>query len=50
MIADLMVGQPAKVVASKFGLSPARVTQLRGDFHDDWQRFCGDDQEEKAVA
>jgi hypothetical protein len=38
---DLMAGERTQDVSSKFGLSPARVSQLRRDFHDDWQRFCG---------
>ena len=39
---DLMVGERTKNVARKFGMSPGRVSQLRRDFHEDWQRFEGD--------
>src|SRR5262245_29344969 len=38
---DLMRGERTQDVSTKFGLSPARVSQLRRDFHDDWERFCG---------
>jgi len=39
---DLMVGGQTLVVARKFGVSPARVSQLRQQFHHDWQRFHGE--------
>jgi hypothetical protein len=29
-------------LSRRFELSPARVSQLRREFHDDWRRFCGD--------
>lgn len=29
-------------LARLFGLCPARISQLRREFHDDWARFCGD--------
>jgi hypothetical protein len=38
---DLMAGERTLDVADRHGLSPGRVSQLRRDFHDDWQRFCG---------
>jgi hypothetical protein len=38
---DLMTGERTLDVSTKYGLSPARISQLRRDFHDDWQRFCG---------
>jgi hypothetical protein len=39
---DLMAGERTSDVSRRYGLSPARVSQLRRDFHDDWQRFHGD--------
>jgi hypothetical protein len=36
----LMLGDRTADVAAQFGLSPARVSQLRRAFHDDWERFC----------
>jgi hypothetical protein len=41
LIEDLMVGERTCVVARKFGLSPARVSQLRQEYHQDWERYCG---------
>jgi hypothetical protein len=41
LIDDLMIGSRTGEVASKHGLSPARVAQLRRELHDDWERFCG---------
>src|SRR5262245_8068616 len=38
---DLMTGERTLDVSTKFGLSPARISQLRRDFHDDWLRFFG---------
>src|SRR5262249_39475280 len=46
----LMAGERTSTVSAKFGLSPARVSQLRRDFHDDWQRFCGLDEVSTATA
>jgi hypothetical protein len=28
-------------LASRHGLSPSRVSQLRREFWQDWERFCG---------
>ena len=35
-----MPGEGTLDVASKHGLSPARVSQLRREFREDWHRFC----------
>jgi hypothetical protein len=40
MIDDLMVGERTLAVADGYGLSPGRISQLRREFHDDWERFC----------
>ena len=37
---DLMTGERTSAVGTKFGLSPPRISQLRRDFHEDWERFC----------
>jgi hypothetical protein len=29
-------------IAKRFEVSPARISQLRHEFRDDWQRFCGE--------
>jgi hypothetical protein len=39
---DLMVGERTLEVADKHGISPARISQLRREFKDDWSRYCGD--------
>lgn len=36
---DMAMGEPTKALASKFKMSPGRISQLRREFHDDWQRF-----------
>src|SRR5262249_24173899 len=41
---DLMAGERTQDVSDRYGLSAARVSQLRRDFHDDWRRFTGDDE------
>jgi hypothetical protein len=41
LIDDLMIGGRTGEGASKNGLSPGRVAQLRRAFHADWERFCG---------
>jgi hypothetical protein len=42
LIQKMAFGERTKDLARKFKLSPARVSQLRRDFHDDWVRFCSD--------
>jgi hypothetical protein len=43
IIDALMVGDRGLDIARRHGLTPARVSQLRRDFHGDWTRFCGDE-------
>jgi hypothetical protein len=50
LVEVLMVGERTQDVGRSFGLSPARVSQLRRDFHDDWQRFCGLDEASTAAT
>jgi hypothetical protein len=40
IIDELLAGERARDVADKFGLSPGRVSQMRRELHDDWERFC----------
>jgi hypothetical protein len=40
VIDDLMVGERTLDVANKHGLTAGRVSQLRLDFCEDWERFC----------
>jgi hypothetical protein len=41
-IDHLMVGERTLEVSRRFGFSPARVSQLRREFRDDWSRFWAD--------
>jgi hypothetical protein len=42
MIERMMLGERTLDLSKQFGVSPARVSQLRREFHDDWCRFCGE--------
>jgi hypothetical protein len=44
IIADMAVGERTNYLARRFGLSPARVSQLRREYRDDWLLFTGEDQ------
>ena len=42
IIGDMMIGQRTLDLSRRYGISPGRISQLRREFHDDWQRFCGE--------
>jgi hypothetical protein len=42
MIDRMMLGERTLDLSKMFGISPARVSQLRREFRDDWRRYCGD--------
>jgi len=42
IIGDMAIGERTLALANKHGISPSRVSQLRRDFHDDWQIFTGE--------
>ena len=42
LLQDLMHGHQTKDLASKYGMSPGRISQLRREFRDDWDSFCGE--------
>jgi len=42
VIEDLLAGERTIDVADKHGLTAGRISQLRRDFMEDWQRFTGD--------
>jgi hypothetical protein len=42
IVEDLMVGERTLDVAAKYGLSPARISQKRREFRQDWRAFCGE--------
>jgi hypothetical protein len=37
----LALGNPTGAVAKRFRLSAARISQLRREFYNSWQKFCG---------
>ena len=41
----LAAGETTQVVAEKHKKSEGRISQLRREFHDDWQEFHGEDRE-----
>ncbi len=42
IIADMMLSERTSFLAGKYGVCPARVSQLRREFYLDWQDFLGD--------
>jgi hypothetical protein len=38
---DMALGHRTQYLSRAYGVSPGRVSQLRREFHHDWQRFCG---------
>jgi hypothetical protein len=47
---DMALGHRTLELAQGYGISPARVSQLRRAFHNDWDRFCGDDLDRREGA
>jgi hypothetical protein len=41
IIDDMMHDERTLDLANKHGISPGRVSQLRREFMEDWERFCG---------
>jgi hypothetical protein len=39
---DMALGHRTRALADAYGLSPGRVSQLRREFRDDWERFTAD--------
>jgi hypothetical protein len=42
MIDAMMTGESTAVLARLFGVSAARISQMRRAFHADWHAFCGE--------
>jgi hypothetical protein len=40
IIRAMSLGERTKDISKEFEVSPARISQMRQEFHDDWQRFC----------
>jgi hypothetical protein len=43
IIRSMMTGEQTQRLATLFGISEGRVSQLRREFKEDWDRFTGDD-------
>lgn len=43
LIDDMMMNEKTMALARKHRLSPARVSQLRREFHEDWEAFTGNE-------
>jgi hypothetical protein len=39
---DMALGERTQDLAARHGTSPGRISQLRREFHQDWQRFTGE--------
>jgi hypothetical protein len=50
IIDHLMRGERPLAVSQMYRLSPGRISQLRRDFYEDWNRFCADPAALPAVA
>jgi len=50
IVQDLMRGERTLDVSRKYGTTPARISQLRREFRQDWSRFCGERQEEGSAS
>jgi hypothetical protein len=42
MIRAMGLGERTLDLSRRFEVSPARISQLRREFHDGWERFCGE--------
>jgi hypothetical protein len=46
---DMALGEATYDLAKRHGISPARISQMRREFHNDWQRFTDDDRDDKGT-
>jgi len=44
IVEDLMIGERTRDVADKYKVSPARISQKRREYQQDWRNFWGDDE------
>jgi hypothetical protein len=42
ILGGMLAGERTRDLSQKFGISPACVSQLRRQLHNDWARFCGE--------
>jgi hypothetical protein len=52
LIAEMAMGERTLDLSQRYGVCPARISQKREEFQDDWDRFCAvpDAMEQAAVA
>jgi hypothetical protein len=50
MIRDMIREERTMDLANKYGVTPGRISQLRCQFRDDWERFCADAADPKQTA
>ena len=50
MIRVMMRNERTKDVSKQFEISPGRVSQLRQEFKQGWERYCGDIEENVAAV
>jgi DNA-directed RNA polymerase specialized sigma24 family protein len=48
IVRQLAFGHTTTEVASRFGVSAGRISQLRQQFHDDWREFCDPVQQKES--
>ncbi len=49
LIRAMAQNERTKDLSRQFDLSPARISQIRREFREDWTRFCGE-RDEAATA
>jgi hypothetical protein len=49
IIHDMACNERTTNLARKYGVSPARISQLRRDYHEEWNRFCADKVDKTVV-
>jgi hypothetical protein len=50
MVREMADNERTLDLGKRFEVSPARISQMRRELHDDWQRFCGERAEEGAAV
>ena len=50
LIDELARDERPSTLARRYQISPGRVSQLRRECHEDWERFCGDPAEQAPAA
>jgi hypothetical protein len=50
LIQDMARDERTTDLADKFKMSPGRISQLRREFHEDWEQFCADPEEVSGEA